>query len=655
MEYYGYAGNILYIDLASGKIRKEPLDIEVARKFLGGVGVNYRLACELIKPEIGPLSPDNPIIIGAGPLVGTAVPSAGKLQATTKFPLPATEDNRHIVATATSGTDRFGSMMKSAGYDHIVITGRAKSPVYLKIVDDDIELCDASDLWGKKDIYQTHDELITRHGNCGVLAIGQGGENLVKMSMAYCDYRRHLGRHGLGAIMGSKNLKALVVRGTKGIKVKEPKRLMRAVNELHQRSARLPMLENYHRLGLNAAWYTFIIPNMNPGNWRVSQWDRLYGNDAVWNKIWKTSHACNGCFIACKAAAEVPDGEYKGLFWQSSHFLGAGVAGQRLDITDYRKMVKLLDMLNRAGVDWFIAHEMMDWLTRLYEEEKITEKETGGLSLRRDFKTYVDLLEKMVSRQGIGAAMAEGWFELSKRLGRDATTEYTQGQGIAKGTSCIYDARAARLDPMRFSMGITNPRGGHSQQGHSYTAVPLQPLAGVERDARQHMGVPGDALARIFSPAPYYGAFNVGRLTKYTEDQYAAYGSLGTCTTWATFNFLPVGFLAECYSAVTGYEIGPEEISRGGERAYNLYKMLNVRQGFSRKDDIAPPIWFKPVPAPDVPLVLTDYYRMRRITPDDVEKLKDDYYDERGWSQEEGIPTGKKLAELGLKEIVDSL
>ena len=654
MEYYGYAGNILYVDLTSGKIRKEPLDINVARKFLGGAGVNYKLAYELIKPETDPLSPDNPIIIGAGPLVGTVVPSAGKLQVTVKFPLPASEDNRYIVATATSGTDKFGSMMKSAGYDHIVITGKAKSPVYLKIIDDDVELCDASDLWGKKDVFETTDELITRHGKCGVFAIGRGGENLVRMTMAFCDYRRHLGRHGLGAIMGSKNLKAVAIQGTKGIKVKDSKRLMRAVNSLHERSARLPLLKNYHKLGLNAAWYTFIVPNMNPGNWLVSKWDALYGNDAVWNKIWKTCHACSGCFIACKAASEIPDGEYKGLFWQGTHYLVAGVLGQRLDITDYRKAVKILDMLNRAGVDWYISHEMIDWLTRLYEEGKITEKETGGLALKRNFETYVKLVEKIINREGIGAVMADGWFALSKKVGRDATTDYVQGQGIAKGTSCIYDARPARLDPMRFTMGVTNPRGGHSQQGHSYTAVPLQPLGGAERDARSHMGLPEEAMARIFTPAPYYGAFNFGRLTRYTEDQYAAYGCLGTCTTWATFNFLPVDFLAECYSAITGYETSPEEIRKGGERAYNLYKMLNVRQGFSKKDDMAPPIWFKSVPAPDIPQFLTDYYRMKRITSEDVEKLKDDYYDERGWSKEEGIPTKEKLVELGLKEIVEA-
>lgn len=652
MEYYGYAGNILYVDLNTGQIKKEPLDIDMARKYLGGAGVNYKLAYDLIKPETDPLSPDNPIIVGVGPLAGTLVPSASKLQVTVKFPLPASEDNRYVVATATSGTDKFATMMKNAGYDHIVITGKAKSPVYLKIIDDDVELCDASDLWSKKDIIETTDELITRHGNCGVFAIGEAGENLVKMSMPFCDYRRHLGRHGLGAIMGSKNLKAVAVQGTKGIKVKDIKRFMRSINSLHERCARLPLLQNYHKLGINAAWYSFLLPNMNPGNWSVTKWDGLYGNDVVWNKIYKTPHGCSGCFVGCKSAGELPDGKYKGMFFQGTHFYAVSVVGERLDITDYREATKLQDIWNRTGIDWMTNSEMIDWLTRLYEEGKITEKETGGLALHRNFETYVDLIDKTSKKEGIGAAMAEGWFALSKRVGRDAIVDYVQGNGIAKGISCIYPARAAKLDPMRFTMGISNPRGGQSQQGHSYTVLPLMPLAGMERDTKVHIGAPDDAMKRIFTPAAYYGMFNPARLARHTEDQYALFGCMSTCTTWASFMFLPIGFLAECYSAITGYETKPEELKRGSERVYNLYKLLNVRQGFSRKDDTPPPVWFKPVPAPDLPHVLTDYYRVRRLTPEDVEKLKDDYYDERGWSKEEGIPTTEKLAELGLKEII---
>ncbi len=653
MDYYGYAGSLLYVNLTSGRIRKEPLDINLARKFIGGAGLNYKLAYDLIKPDDDPLSPNSPIILGVGPLVGTLVPGASKLQATVKLPVPASKDNRFSIATATSGTAQFGHLMKSAGYDHIIITGRAKKPVYLKIIDDNVEICDASDLWGKKDIIETTDELIARHGTCGVLAIGRGGENLIRQTLAFCDYRRHLGRNGFGAIMGSKNLKAIVVSGTKGIKVKDPMRLMKAVNAIHERNARMPMLGKYHKLGYNAAWYSFIMPNMNPGNWLTSKWDALYGNDAVWNKIYKTSHGCNGCFIGCKSAVQVPDGKYKGLFAQSSHLLAPCIVGQRLDITDYRKTLKLMEMLNRAGVDWMTTTEMFDWVTRLYEEGKLTKKATGGLALSRSFGTYVALFEKLLERDGIGAAMANGWFTLSEWVRRDAATEYMQGNGIAKGTSCIYPARAAKLDPMRFTMGITNPRGGHSAQGHSYTAVPLQPLSGVERDARVNIGVPEDAMGRIFTPVPYAGAFNPARLTKYTEDRYAYFGSLGNCTVWATFGFLSIDMLADLYSAVTGLETNREELRKAGERAYNLYKMLNVRQGFTRKDDVPPPTWFKPLMAPDVPMVLTDYYRIKRITPEDIEKLKDDYYDERGWSKEEGIPTKEKLIDLGLEDIAD--
>lgn len=233
MEYFGYAGTIAYVDLTTGQVRKENLDLDCAKKFLGGAGLNLRLAYDLIKPGADPLSPDNPILIGAGPLVGTLAPGSGRFSGTTKFALPASQDNRFYVASANGGGRRLGLMLKCAGYDHLVITGRASRPVYLKIIDDDIEICDANDLWGKKDTYQTTDELVARYGRCGVIAIGKAGEKLVKFALAIVDKRSTLGRNGFGAVMGSKNLKAICVRGTKGVKIKDPKRFMKEVDRLY--------------------------------------------------------------------------------------------------------------------------------------------------------------------------------------------------------------------------------------------------------------------------------------------------------------------------------------------------------------------------------------------------------------------------------------
>lgn len=177
MGWYGYAGNILYVDLTNNDVTSMPLDLDMAKTFIGGCGISLKLLSDLLKPGTHPLSPENPLIIGAGPLVGTLVPSSNKIQIVTKFTTPANkEQSRYYIGIASGGGHRFGLMMKNAGYDQIVITGRAESPVYLMIHNDEVEICKSDDLWAKKDISQTVDALSTRHKSSGVVAIGKAGK-----------------------------------------------------------------------------------------------------------------------------------------------------------------------------------------------------------------------------------------------------------------------------------------------------------------------------------------------------------------------------------------------------------------------------------------------------------------------------------------------
>ena len=643
----GYAGNILYVNLTDGEIRKEPLDPELARKYLGGWGINYKLAWDLMKPGTDPYSPDNPIIIGAGPLLGTLAPGASKIIATTKFAMPASEDGRHFIGTAIGGSRRFGVMMKCAGYDHIVITGSSEKPVYLRIEDDNIEICDASDLWGKQDIIDTSDTLLKRHEDCGVIAIGQAGENKVTCCMPMVDKRSTLGRHGLGGIMGSKNLKAITVKGTKGINVADKKRFTKRVNKMYKKVLKMPYVSGYREMGIHFAFNSIFIHQMNPGIWSKAKWDNLYGVKK-WYEVKDDVRPCSSCWLSCRLGYKVKDGEFAGLVTEGAQYLSVGVLGQRLNITDQRKGLKLLDIANRTGLDMLNSFSMIDWVTRLYEKGEISEKETGGMELKRDFETYLKLAEMMANRKGIGDTMADGWFELSKRMGIDARTDKLQF-GITKGTDVIYPAKSAKLDPMRFTMGLTNPRGGQSPQGHSLTVSPLQTIDSIKWDASL-WGIPDDAMERIFTPADRYGMFNVGMLTKWVEDYYSLFCSLGCCTVYSTLSLYSTQDFAELYSSLTGIEKAPEELRDAAERVYNIYKMLNVREGFSRADDAVPKIWFKPTYSPDGVEALTDYYRIHRMSEDDVEKLLDDYYNERGWDVQKGIPTKQKLEEFGIGE-----
>jgi aldehyde:ferredoxin oxidoreductase len=227
MKVGGYAGQILFIDLTNGTIRKEPLDLELARKFLGGFGLNCKLAWDLLDPGVDPYSPDNTIFMGMGPMVGTAAPVSSKHSVISKWPSTET------ISAGTAGGD-FGINVKLSGYDEVIIKGKAKSPVYIQINGDRVEICDARDLWGK-DTYETTDRLWERHGrNYAVLAMGTAGERLVNTTICLVDKYTSWGKGGLPAIMGSKNLKALVACGNKGIQIADPERLVKRTNMISE-------------------------------------------------------------------------------------------------------------------------------------------------------------------------------------------------------------------------------------------------------------------------------------------------------------------------------------------------------------------------------------------------------------------------------------
>ena len=653
MGYYGYAGSILRVDLTREKIRKEPLDRKLVEKFIGGWGVNLKLFYDLQKPNVDPFSPRNPIVIGAGPLVGTPVPGASKITGTTKSPI-VDERGKHFIDSSVAG-GRFGAMLKNAGHDHLVITGKARKPVYLKIIDDDVEICDATPLWGKLDTYQTTDWLVDKHGSCGVISIGRAGENLVRYAMGIVDRFATFSRFGLGGVMGSKNLKAILVRGTKKVDIARPKEFQDLIHEWRRDIEKIPIIEQWRTLGIAAGWAVHS-PLVREGVWEYSKWNELYGPEK-WLEIKgeERNLACYGCPMACRVDYEIKNGEFKGLAsFTGAYFLPARV-GQRLEIEDCRKAVKLLDVCNRAGMCYFTASQMVNWVTRLFEKGVISKRETGGMELNRNFDVYLDLFEKIVAREGFGDILADGWYPASKLIGADPD-EFVEGTGMFKGVDPIQDARFTKLHPQAFTH-LTDPRPHHGGVQSAYT-VPNLDVDSLKQDVRK-MGISGEEFNRIFTPTPAYGAFNVARYAKHCEDRMAVYNSLGTCVVHALWGFLGIKYLnleliAQIYSAATGIEVNAGELKKRGERAFNLLKILNVGEGFSRKDDRCSKIWLTPRKTPDGVAVLTDYYGKKRISRDDIERLLDDYYEERGWDPENGLPFKQKLAELGLRVLNQS-
>jgi len=642
MEYYGYSGRVLYVDLSTGSIRKEPLDMDLAHQFIGGPGVGLNLLLDVLKPDIDPLSPENALVFGTGPLLGTLVPGSGKCYLATKYSIPASKNkNKFFISASMFGGHRFGSMMKNAGYDHIVIKGRAQRPSYLKVINEDVEICDAKDIWGK-DVYEAgrilRDQHKGRTGRCGTFVIGPAGENLVRFSLGWTDDWYNAGRFA-GAVAGAKNLKAIVTLGNKGIKIANRKRFMEVLEKKRQEIQSHP---DYR-------------PTAPFGKGRTG---KLLTDTFVGIK------GCNGGMCACKSVHEVKDGPYKGE-WFGGTFAGMPTLIQMtLQLEDYGAAFKILGRMNRDGLCLTTSMNMLSFVTKLYERGVLSPKDMGGLELKvGDPDFYLALLEKVVRRQDIGDVMAEGWYTLCEKMGIDPSTDYETGCAITKGVDLLVDARTW---PSLYKQGTGfSPALGlgsvvHAKAKHTHSATYWSsdelPISAVIRDAEK-MGLTKEEIHRVFTE----DSFDTGRLEKYGGEAETTYNAIGICDTLVHWQYDPmrdIPWLSEAYSAATGLDITPRELLQAGERIFNLERLFNVREGFTRQDDRIPPIYLQnidtPLPAREGERYLTDWFG-RRITREDLESILDAYYEERGWDIKTGISTKDKLTELSLEEQAEML
>jgi len=611
---FGYTENILNIDLTAQKTTITKLDRNLIRDYIGGLGINIKLAYDLIKPKIDPLSPENPIIIGTGPLVGTIIPSTSRSFITTKMPM------NNVIGWA-GGSMRFGFMLKNAGYDHIIITGKSESPVYLKIFNDDISIEDASNLWGM-DTNQVTDELWKLNGNCGIISIGQSGENLVRFSIALIDKISTIGRGGVGAVMGSKNLKAIITYGTQGIKVADTKRVMKLYKQLYTRIKKYPLREEWVKFGLIKT--APLIPK-----------------DLYLEHLKKARIACPSCPIADKDVINLKEGKFSGLISFQSSVINAFLL-LTMGTGSHEENVKSFDLINRYGLDAITITALYPLVRNLYKRGMITTEDTEGHELKKDNDSLLKFLKLITFRKGIGDILADGFDKLIERYGMDAVKKFP----LVKAQNLILDPKMLNLGTMEFEQFV-NPRGAHDAAGGSPTYFAPGRKLEEFRTHFDRMGIPKDAMDRIFEPPIKKMGINVGRLTKYSESWFTALGSLGICARAQINRFYSAKLCAELYSAVTGIEKSRDELMIAAERSWNVLRMANIREGFSRNDDEIPQRLLKKR--------IRYYHGNVLITEELAKKLLDDYYDERGWDRETGIPTKEKLLELGLQKIANFL
>jgi len=641
----GYAGQILHVDLTTGMIEKESLDLDRAGLFIGAQGLDLRTAYTMIKPNIDPLSADNVIFFSAGPLVGTQLGT--RCSSLTKNPLTG------AIAFGSGGMG-FGPRLKWAGYDQIIITGRASEPVFLRISDKETEICSIGKLW-RRDIYETTDKLWEKLGRLySVIVIGKTGENLVPISIALIDRTSSIGKGGLPAVMGSKNLKAVAVRGSTQINLADPEKFKRILDRVFKKCD-----EGGVRTGIKLGKMWMAIKGTATVGYKNYEeifpremFKKLYGEEVYFKEIMGKRLGCVGCPYPCKDLVNIENGEGKCISTNVSSLVGRvyNLGIQAAGGASFKETIKLIDVANRLGVDTQTFAPTMMLAVELYEKSIITKKDTEGIELRADFKTALTLLEKVAAREGIGDILAEGSLGIIRKFGK----EWEGHSFHIKGLEQQQDARVLDFNMKAFCQ-VTNPEGGSLEPGQiGGNWFPRFSKGFSVEDVKkfcERMDMPERTKERTF--AFPNGCYNIPLTTRWAEDFYVALTALGICE-YRT-EFLDWSTLAELLSSGTGIETTADRMKNAGERIWNLFKAINAREGFNRGDDRFPPRWLEPLKDAKGSELELGTCEGRPVCIETFDKMLDEYYEERGWDIQTSLPTKAKLEQLGLEDIAEDL
>jgi aldehyde:ferredoxin oxidoreductase len=608
----GYAGRILHIDLTTGKTHVEPLNEEYAKKYIGGIGLGIRLLLDHSKPGVEPFSPENPLILATGPISGTMWPTGGNGHAfVSKSP-----QSFGVGESKSHGS--FGAELKRAGYDAVVFEGKAEKLVYVWIDDDSTQILDASHLIGKSPA-DTEDIIREDLGDyyIRVAAIGLSGEKLARLACIINEKTRAAGRTGMGAVMGSKNLKAIAVRGTRDIAVAKPDEFMEFVKEFHERM-KGPATRKYRTLGTaaNVLVHNAIacMPTRNYNNASFDGAEKVSGETLNERFVAKVI-GCSSCAMRCEHVCVVPEGPYKGTMTRMEYeplwAMGPYCGVDRLDA-----IIKGMDLSNYYGVDSIGVGVIVGFVMDCYEKGILTKKDLDGIDARfGNQEALVQLIEKIGKREGIGDILAEGVKIAGEKIGKGAEKLAQHIKGVEVTG---YDLRCLKTAALGFAVSF---RGA---------------------DHNRHGAYGFDVKGKVNRLIVEKGR---GKMVKDMEDQYTLVDSLIVCKFSRGTYYKALEDMAKLYSLVTGFEVTPEEMRLAGERINNVARLFNIREGLGRKDDTLP-YKVMNLPVPDEGPSKGAY-----VSQKELDFLLDDYYETRGWNKE-GVPTKEKLKELSMDDLV---
>jgi aldehyde:ferredoxin oxidoreductase len=617
---------VAIIDLSTEQVICQDIPEEVLRMYLGGEGLNTYLLYNHLPKGVDPLGPDNVLIFGAGLVSGYDV-SSSRFEVTSK-----SAEGEGGFGTSNSG-GFWSAELKYAGFQHLVIKGKASRPTYLWIHDGEIEFRDASFLWGR-DTYESQELIRDDLGDpqVQVAIIGQAGENLVRFANIMHGLKRAAGRTGMGCIMGSKMLKAIAVRGRKGLKANDPNRLLEIYTDHYRQitSTKIyPVISRYGSLTI------FCVQNqsgmISVKNNQYNYFEEAEGrlDDEIFEEQYKTKTlACFACPLRCGHRYRINYGPYAGVWGEGPEFYMMAGFGPAVGNADWDCILAANTLINRYGLDVGSSSGYIAWLMELWQRGIINEKDTGGLNLEWGNKEAIlALIHQMAKNEGLGGMIGQKASQSARVIGKGADRYLYMQRGMMHETP--ENTRASRATSLA---AATASRGSDHLKGRcalEFFAMPPEVLEKI-------YGRPVASDFRSWEGKPWMAAW--------TQHFTTVADSLGYCkfaTIWpgSTHNLNYQQFI-ETVNAITGWDVTVEELMETGERIWNLERMFIQREtGVLREGDIPPAVYFQPQPSEPL--------KGEKLDRDEYERALDEYYEIRGWTRE-GAPTKETLARLKL-------
>lgn len=625
----GYVNRVLYVDLDRGRVHDEESPAAILRCFLGGNGLGVKVLWDQVPPEVDPLSPENVLVLATGPLTGTGWPCSGRFEAVAKSPLTG------IYGDANCG-GVVGPELKFAGYDAVVITGKACDPVLLSIEDGRGSLEPASWLWGL-DTVETEDAIRAdkEDPHVKVACVGPAAEHGVLFASIQCSPSRSLGRTGLGTVMASKGLKAIAVRGRTRVPIAHPKDFARTALAMHKRirqNPAFPAMSRYGTPGIVTLMNTigrFPTRNFQAGDFAFAQ---DISAEALRERFWVKDAGCFACPVRCDKVYRVPEGEFRGVSTSSLEYETLNALGAGVGVSNLEAIIAANDRCDRLGLDTISTGRVISFAMELFEKGVLTVSDTGGLPLHwGNYHTVLKLIELIARRQGLGELLALGVRRAAAALGGNASRFAMEVKGLEIPGQ---DGRAQQ------SMGlahITSSRG----------ADHLKAFPTVDEEGNREGVLRRYGAAFLPEMADPHATKHKPFLVKDGEDFAAVVDSVGVCKSGGTF------VMAELYwaeialglSLAIGIEVSEQDLCRTGERIVNLMRAYNALHGITRSDDRLP-ARLSDEPSPSAGA---------RGQTALAESMLDEYYALRGWDRDRGWPTRPTLEGLGLGDVADRL